>query len=108
MSASIMQAKRARADAGEFDDAETCQRAGGAGCGLSSGFVEHVVSTVIVNWPIKLSRLRRRVQAAFPKNRQKQNGRRIAARRIHDLLASRAINRRGYRALRHHLDQVGA
>jgi hypothetical protein len=33
------------ADAGEFDDAETGQRAGGAGCGLGCGFVEHVVST---------------------------------------------------------------
>ena len=67
--------ERAGADAGEFDDAETCQRAGGAGCGLGGGFVEHVVSTVFVNWLIKLSRLRRRVASSISgKCAQKQNG----------------------------------
>ena len=35
--------ERARADAGEFDDAEAGERAGGAGGGLGGWFVEHVV-----------------------------------------------------------------
>ena len=36
--------ERARADAGEFDDAETGERAGGAGSGLGGWFVEHLFS----------------------------------------------------------------
>ena len=36
--------ERARADAGEFDDAKTGERAGGAGSGLGGWFVEHLFS----------------------------------------------------------------
>ena len=36
--------ERARADAGEFDDAEAGERAGGAGGGLGGWFVEHLFS----------------------------------------------------------------
>ena len=36
--------ERARADAGEFDDAEAGERAGGAGSGLGGWFVEHLFS----------------------------------------------------------------
>ena len=35
--------ERAGADAGEFDDAEAGERAGGAGGGLGGWFIEHVV-----------------------------------------------------------------
>ena len=36
--------ERSRADAGEFDDAEAGERAGGAGSGLGGWFVEHLFS----------------------------------------------------------------
>ena len=36
--------ERTRADAGEFDDAEAGERAGGAGGGLGGWFVEHLFS----------------------------------------------------------------
>ena len=36
--------ERARADAGEFDDAKTGERAGGACSGLGGWFVEHLFS----------------------------------------------------------------